>query len=219
MGTSHLFLRLQGCNLRCSYCDTPASQAAGREQARIWQQQRSNPMSSAHVLEALLRCDTPLDALSITGGEPCLYPEFLSELILGWQRQTDVPVLLETNGSLVESLDRIEGSISILSADLKTHCWAEDRRPWARLLQLLDRRRSRGRSDVLKIILDTSWFRHRDRLIDWLRERAAQTELVLQPCSAGSVQGTALLDELARVRRAGLHARLIPQIHAMLRIP
>jgi len=77
------FVRLAGCNMRCTYCDTRNAYDNGIE------------MSVEHVLRALTKYDCPL--VLLTGGEP-LMQENISDLIdrmldLGYQ------VMLETNGS------------------------------------------------------------------------------------------------------------------------
>ncbi len=78
------FIRLSGCNLRCSYCDTSYAYDQGE------------PMSINEIIEQvdLFRC--PL--VEVTGGEPLLQagtPSLIEKLLNRGYR-----VLLETNGSL-----------------------------------------------------------------------------------------------------------------------
>lgn len=78
------FVRLSGCNLRCSYCDTRYAYDEGTS------------LEIDQIIERVkeLRCSL----VEITGGEPLLQkatPELISRLLdLGYR------VLLETNGSL-----------------------------------------------------------------------------------------------------------------------
>lgn len=78
------FVRLSGCNLRCSYCDTRYAYEEGR------------PMTADGILGALLSYGVRL--VEITGGEPLLQPgtPALAAALLDRGRQ----VLVETNGSL-----------------------------------------------------------------------------------------------------------------------
>jgi len=83
-GLPRVFIRLTGCNLRCSYCDSRYAYADGE---------------SIPIQNILLRVDAyhcPL--VEITGGEP-LMQEGTLELILKLIKK-GYKVLLETNGSI-----------------------------------------------------------------------------------------------------------------------
>jgi 7-carboxy-7-deazaguanine synthase len=89
-GQPCVFVRLTGCNLRCSWCDTPHAYEEGR------------PMELADILNkvACFRC--PL--VEITGGEPLLQEE--TPDLIRCLLDRGCRVLLETNGSLdVSPLD------------------------------------------------------------------------------------------------------------------
>ncbi len=83
MGKSCGFVRLTGCNLRCSYCDTQYAYEKGTY------------MSISQILERIRRLNTELTC--ITGGEPLLQentPELVNRLI-----SANYNVLIETNGT------------------------------------------------------------------------------------------------------------------------
>lgn len=79
-----IFVRLTGCNLRCSYCDT------------VYAYEEGNPMTLAEVIAEIKKF--PCNLVEITGGEPLLQEEtpILIEALL----KKGYKVLLETNGSL-----------------------------------------------------------------------------------------------------------------------
>ncbi len=85
VGRPCVFVRLSGCNLDCSWCDT--------QYART--QAEATPMSIDEIME---KVDTfSCNLVEITGGEPLLQeetPELIHELI-----NAGYEVLLETNGS------------------------------------------------------------------------------------------------------------------------
>lgn len=100
IGFPTLFIRMSGCNLRCSWCDTTYSMEGGRE------------LSVQDILE--LAADE--DHICVTGGEPMLQkdcPDLLRALASEGKN-----VVLETNGSVdlssVPQLDSI-----VISMDIK----------------------------------------------------------------------------------------------------
>jgi 7-carboxy-7-deazaguanine synthase len=96
------FIRLSGCNLRCTYCDTTYSYGEGQE------------MSVDEVIGKVKVSGQKL--VEITGGEPLLQPEDLAELT---SRLLDsgCRVLIETNGTLsIRALDKR----AVIIMDVKT---------------------------------------------------------------------------------------------------
>lgn len=86
-GMPCFFIRLAGCNLRCSYCDTP----------HAWDSSSGKNVTVDELAEAAFSSGIPL--VEITGGEPMLQGqgviELCSKLIAG-----NLTVMMETNGSL-----------------------------------------------------------------------------------------------------------------------
>jgi 7-carboxy-7-deazaguanine synthase len=78
-----VFIRMTGCNLRCTYCDTTYAYEEGDD----------IPLES--ILSTVKKFDCSL--IEVTGGEPLIQnetPDLISALI-----KNDYTVLLETNGS------------------------------------------------------------------------------------------------------------------------
>ena len=92
-GRPCVFVRLAGCDLRCSWCDTPYAFGEGRR------------MSIDDVLQAVDSYGSPL--VEVTGGEPLLqedvYP--LMQRLLDEGRT----VLLETGGQI--DISRVPGAV------------------------------------------------------------------------------------------------------------
>ncbi|MBE6388207.1 MAG: radical SAM protein [Lentisphaeria bacterium] len=83
-GRRCFFIRLEGCNLNCSYCDTEYARSGGVEK------------SVSELVELAVASKVPL--VEITGGEPLLekeLPELCSRLM-----DRGLEVMIETNGSM-----------------------------------------------------------------------------------------------------------------------
>ena len=85
-GRPCFFIRLSGCNLRCSYCDT----------AKAWLPESGRETSLSGILKEVEK--SGLNLVEITGGEPMLQDAVpdLCRLLL----ENRYEVLMETNGSL-----------------------------------------------------------------------------------------------------------------------
>ncbi len=119
-GLPCVIVRLAGCNLDCSYCDTPyAKEADGGEL-----------LSMAEVLDGIIRFNVSL--VCITGGEPLLQPETpaLAQALL----ESNFTVLVETNGTLDTSI-LPGGSIVILDIKCPASNMSERIR-WENIAQL-----------------------------------------------------------------------------------
>ena len=86
-----IFVRLTGCNLRCSYCDTQYAYQEGKE------------LSLDVIIKQIEKYRCSL--VEITGGEPLIQEE--TPLLISNLLDKGYRVLLETNGSLdVSMIDR-----------------------------------------------------------------------------------------------------------------
>jgi 7-carboxy-7-deazaguanine synthase len=137
-GVPCTFVRLTGCNLRCSWCDTTQAFKGGTRMPR------------AEVMSRALAFGTPL--VELTGGEPLLQPgaiPLLAELC-----DAGKTVLVETSGEAdVSRVDRRVHKIM----DLKAPGSGESHRNrWSNLEHLGDR-------DEVKFVLadraDYEWMR------------------------------------------------------------
>lgn len=87
-GELAIFIRMQGCNLDCSYCDTSW---ANEEDARF----RYTPTDEIIDLVRLMNVRN----VTITGGEP-LVQENILELLTALSMESGIRVEIETNGTV-----------------------------------------------------------------------------------------------------------------------
>lgn len=183
-GLPCVFVRLTGCNLRCTWCDTEYAFYGGRD------------MAIEDILAQIKA--TGIRLVEITGGEPLLQEEVypLMRALL----DADHTVMLETGGSL--PLDRVpEGVVKIV--DLKAPGSGEEaRNRWDNLQQL-------KAGDEIKIVLkdrtDYEWARE----VIANRRLADTAPVLLSP-----VFETLDLKQLAEwILEDGLPVRLQTQLH------
>ncbi|OPX92383.1 MAG: 7-carboxy-7-deazaguanine synthase [Pelotomaculum sp. PtaB.Bin104] len=138
VGCRQIFIRLQGCNINCSFCDTPVNESGfckieqnpGQKDFR----QLPNPLSAEEVAAAVHSYDLSIHhSISLTGGEPLLWTSFIKELI-PFIKGTRHGIYLETNGTLPEALSEVIEFIDIIGMDIKlpsisglTPFWEEHR--------------------------------------------------------------------------------------------
>ena len=240
VGEPQTFLRLAGCPLRCRWCDTPGSwrvgaaprarldTPAGRRSEPGW----ASPFQAATWIAAV-EPGAPR-TISVTGGEPLLYPEFVRELkaYVGPRR-----VHLETAGAHPQALAAVLERVDHVSLDLKLPAdldapeplaeasepvpanareWAEVR---ARTLELV-----RGRDACGKLIVAGGRAAEDFRaLLDDVAALAPELPLVLQPVTPMNgvpAPTPALLERLVELALARqLTVRVVPQIHRQLGLP
>lgn len=106
-GQLALFIRMKGCNLHCSFCDT------------AWANETDSPfirMTTEQVLEKI--GESGIENITLTGGEPLLQPGIrdLTEAIICTEKHR---VEIETNGSVPLSAFRDHGERISVTMDYK----------------------------------------------------------------------------------------------------
>ena len=97
-----------GCNLRCGFCHN----------WRIAVDPQPPFLQEATVLELLESRKKYVDAVVVTGGEPCMHkelPKFLAKL-----KEHGFSVKLDTNGFFPDVLEECLGSVDYVAMDVKT---------------------------------------------------------------------------------------------------
>ncbi len=224
-GRRHLFVRLAGCNLRCRYCDTPDSLervASYRiHNADGSHRDAENPVSVATALSdvlTLLDLSAPVDGVAITGGEPLLQPNFITEFLADVRLPR--PRLLETNGMLPEPLREVLPVVDVVSMDIKLPSNSGERAFWEQHERFLAI--ANGKAYV-KILVDGGTDTAEvARAAALVQHAAPATPVFLQPISnaAGRIDTDAvMLDRFfAAARRHIDDVRLLPQAHKALSI-
>ncbi len=116
VGTRQVFVRFSGCNLSCPYCDTPQEIAAQcrfePEPGTFAFEDMSNPLTAGKV-DSLISGFNNIHSVSLTGGEPLLYSDFIKHM------QTSYPLYLESNMTLPDAARNIRDKVAYVSGDIK----------------------------------------------------------------------------------------------------
>jgi len=227
VGLRQAFLRFSGCNLNCSFCDTPGmsatpdgcllEQTPGRRDFLTVE----NPVACERIL-ALIQSWTHGRAgihhsISITGGEPLLHGVHLRDWLPELRRL--LPIHLETNGSLPDALAPLIAHLDYIGMDIKlpsaSGCpglWEEHQR----FLEIAAQKKV-----YVKVVMDAS-------TADWEIERSCELiagvnraiPLILQPMTLpdGTISISSLRTlEVQEIAGARLdEVRVIPQTHKFL---
>ncbi|URA09920.1 7-carboxy-7-deazaguanine synthase QueE [Thermospira aquatica] len=224
VGIPFLFVRFSGCNLRCSYCDTPAAFTISPTCHIHFHGQESflsNPLS----IEQLTTLLSPYQGywLSFTGGEPLLQREALETCLTHLK---GFRFWMETNGTLPEALSPIIFShIDVWSMDLKLPS-AIGKNLWETQERFFSRIAETGKTIILKVILTpTTTLEEMEEVwkhfLLW-REKTRSLSLTFQPMTSEKkvIQSESLrwaYEKTLSWPDGKVH--LIPQIHPILQIP
>lgn len=208
-GEPQVFVRLCGCNIACSYCDTPQSAAAAAGRSI------SARAVFARARAAAVRAPVRPKTVSLTGGEPLMHPGFLAELLF-LLRRAGFRTYLETNGTLPGVFAAIRSRVDVVAMDIKlpSACgrpfWEEHRR----FLALA------GKKAFVKLVVDRRTGNAEiARSLALVRAVSPSLPFVLQPVTpSGGVAAARPADVnrwLVRARARLSDVSLIPQLHTL----
>jgi len=186
------FIRLEGCNLRCPWCDTPYSY-----DGKSFQEIEIDSIVSEVEKIGLKR-------VCITGGEPFLtfhLPDLIKEFL-----DRGFTVLVETNGTLwIERIKYVTNEKLFITCSPKPPSYFIH----PQLLPFITE---------LKFVVDESLnIRH---IINEKTEKILKNDfIVLQPESNRPEMVKKALDLQEQILNAGYESRIIPQCHKILGLP
>jgi 7-carboxy-7-deazaguanine synthase len=226
VGQRQLFIRLAHCHLKCAYCDTPMRTETGEAYVEVSPNQNiwtslPNPFTAETLWPHLLPLleSFPHPSVSLTGGEPLLYPSFVAtlfETIQASGRKT----YLETSGTQAKALDTVLPWTDFISMDLKLESATAQPTPWGLHQAFWEQWQNQGPrlKGQLKIVLNPS--------TDWeelqpltQKLRWPQLPIILQPETSLETGEPKALDSTRLAQIQGMllkyfeDVRVIPQVH------
>ncbi len=185
-GRPCIFIRLTGCNLRCTWCDSAYTFTGGE------------PMSVDQILETIRKWDCRL--VEVTGGEPLAQKE--SFALIGRLADAGYEVLIETSGSI--DIEPVDARAKIV-LDVKCPGSGEERKNfWPNLAKL------RAGDEVKFVIADRADY---DYAVGVIRDHDLEGRPLLFSPVWGAI---GLEDLAAWILAEGIDARLQVQLHKLI---
>jgi 7-carboxy-7-deazaguanine synthase len=208
IGQRHIFVRFKACNLNCYFCDTDKeANYKTLDMPGVIKQIEDLNLHSIH------------NTVALTGGEPLLYSGFLEKLT-PQIRDKGFKVYLETNGTLVDSLDDIIKYIDTISVDIKLPSVSKNKPCWQEHKSFLER--AFEKEFFIKVIvsdeIDMSDF---DQALSLVKDMSFDIPFIIQPqTKAGSCQINISAEKLLVLQEKALgslnNVLVIPQAHKMM---
>ena len=126
VGAKQVFVRFKNCNISCNFCDE-SRDAAGKVYT---------PEALMDEVELLNEKNGLHHSVSLTGGEPLCYTDFLTALLPLFGR-IGRKAYLETNGTLPDELARVIDHVNIVAMDFKLPSSTGGRAFWDEHLEFL----------------------------------------------------------------------------------
>ncbi len=187
-----VFVRLSGCNLRCSYCDTRYAYEEGEE------------LSLPRIVERAGGYGCSL--VEVTGGEPLIQEE--TPILVGKLLDLGCTVLVETNGTMdIGRLD--ERCVRIV--DFKCPSSGE-----AAANDLGNIERLRGHDEVKFVVGNRNDYEFAREMVERIRSRANRGDVIHFSPAFGRLAPKDLVEWMLADR---LRARLNLQIHKYVWVP
>lgn len=224
MGCRQIFIRLHGCNLNCSYCDTVSAEiplhcrietTPGRGDFKLL----VNPLNAEDIAAAAAALElSQHHSISLTGGEPLLYPSLIKELaflIKGTRRG----IYLETNGTLPDSLAEVIRLIDIVAMDVKMPGSVGNAPLWeehSRFLKIASAKKT-----FVKVIAgENTRLEEIKMAAELIKSTAPGITLVIQPVSVRGEINKIPAARLLELQQTALEiiadVRVIPQMHKIM---
>lgn len=224
-GSRQVFLRFTGCNLCCNYCDTPDSltpiplcRVYTKTGERSTGLDIANPVRPEQIAEIIQEYYSS-HWISLTGGEPLLWPSFIKELAVVMKAR-GYRFLLETNGTLSQALETCLPWIDCISMDWKLpSAVGQDTADMHQaFLQL-----AYQKSCYIKLVITAnSRVEEVKRAVELIAQVGRHLSVILQIASPVPNVGPPSLEMVLEMQRQAMlqldDVRVLPQIHRLMNL-
>ncbi len=209
-GEKQTFVRFYGCNIHCTWCDTPNSIGDIKGDFTEY--------DCEQLLERVLSLGKDIQAVSLTGGEPLVQKDFI-KIFLPKLKKEGIKAYLETSGILHKELQEIIDDIDIVAMDIKLPSSTQCPPFWKEHEEFL--KVSLARDCFIKIVISSATLKEDIvKAVDIVSKINRDIVFVLQPNFFDLQNGvTKKCLEFQEYSRQYLRqVRIIPQMHKFLKL-
>lgn len=210
-GAMQVFVRFFECNMHCVWCDTPASIG---DTTRNYKE-----MTLEQVMGQIKKLWPGCQSVSLTGGEPLIQKDFISEL-LPLLKEAGMPTHLETNGILPEALKDVVDLVDVVAMDIKAPSSTKQKPYWSEQQAFLNIARQKDVFVKLVVSKDTLQ-QDIEKAVKVVCEVDSSIMFILQPNTYELKEGALerCLEFQSYCTKYLTDVRILPQIHKFLKIP
>lgn len=210
VGARQIFVRFKTCNMACEFCDTPNDGV-------------TKEYSSVQLLAEIKKIDRdkgPHHSVSLTGGEPLVYTEFL-KVFLPLLKSARFKSYLETNGTLPKELGAIIDYLDIIAMDFKLPSSTGMRPYWKEHAEFL-KIASRKKVFVKAVVTPQTKAKDIEEAVAIIRSINKNIPFIMQPAtpikkSDKKIAENRLVEFMdIALKNHVENSRVIPQMHKML---
>ena len=212
VGTRQIFVRFKTCNMACEFCDTPNDGAV----------KEYSPTQLLNEVRAIDEAKGAHHSVSLTGGEPLVYTEFL-KIFLPLLKKNGFKNYLETNGTLPDELEKIIDFTDIVAMDFKLPSSTGGREYWKEHSEFL-KIAARKKVFVKAVVTVNTKEADIEKAVSLIRHVNKNIPFIMQPAtpvkkSDKKVGENRLLEFLDIALKNNVeNSRVIPQMHKVLGI-
>lgn len=213
IGEKQIFIRFCGCNLNCAYCDTDFEKENDFF-VQNFVNRIENPISPQKLAQIVKEYSAK--TVSLTGGEPLLYKDFLLEFL---PLIKEKKIYLETNGTLDFELEEIINFVDIISMDIKLSSSTKQKNQFDKNKNFIKIAKTANKEIFAKIVLDKNY--NKEELLEAIKiTNEFSIPLIIQPMDckdkSNMLDKNSLIELFDFVTQNAQNARLIPQTHKFL---
>ena len=212
VGARQIFVRFKRCNMNCVFCDEYKD-----AEPRVF-----TPAALMAEIENLAKEKGVFHSVSLTGGEPLMYADFL-KAFLPLLHKKGMKAYLETNGTLPAELAGVIDLVDIVAMDFKLPSSTLERPLWDEHFEFL-KIALRKSVFVKAVVTPSTTLADIEKAAELIGKAGRSVPFILQPVTPVNVGDKEIPKEtLLRFLEVGAkhnieNIRVIPQVHKMLKL-